>query len=779
MAKKFSGFSTNITPDKTSTSQFIVGYSGQDNARWTMKALADEIGGGDNIYTIDGTINEDRTISIPGDTSSANSSNLKFDFSNTNNAQYGGYMNSTGTTWSTGWYVPVFKASVNYYNNANQEAAVYIKPRFGNGITGFAINMNDDTLSRKGIEYYHQGDFHVLNNLTSNTGKITLSVNASSNQNVGIRSERYSYQNWSLYDFTNASRIIDMAQDGSGKVGIGTNTTANLSARLNIKGAGLTNATHALKVQDSGGTDLLSIADDGNVKLGKYSSGVWPFASDGADTQVTFAKTGKFEFNNSAGGNYIEIAGSGNGFRMAFKSGGFQYLNYNSNGGQMGIGSTGGSGTSPQIVPSAQLAVTSSTRGFLPPAMTNTERDAISSPADGLMVYSETDNKIQFYNGTAWTDAGGSGGGSIYTADGDIPTGTNREVTLTGTSTLFFRNVKNQGDFRIGGDDNAALPQSNYSIAQVGSTVTHYSYQSAFNAGSNSDPSHANFGPGANWLYVSAQGLEHHKVSVGVGINGTVNDRLVVKGQGQTTSKYTARFLDGADNDILTIRDDRLVKITSPSGLTISSGSGGYGGTTLTPYSPSNSTGFTINNGNVNFTVGNNGCIVGANSAANAKLRIGGTGTFGVNGPNLYVVTDANSSGTEAVVIENSDGTDLLNMKENGRTSFSSQVSVGLKSSATIDGIDWDNGNIQEVTLASSDTDFDPTNEVPGSTYILKITQPAAGDGTINWEGTSATVNWPGGTAPTLTATNAAVDIITLVCTAANTYYGTSALNFS
>ena len=118
-------------------------------------------------------------------------------------------------------------------------------------------------------------------------------------------------------------------------------------------------------------------------------------------------------------------------------------------------------------------------------------------------------------------------------------------------------------------------------------------------------------------------------------------------------------------------------------------------------------------------------------------------------------------------------------MKENGRTSFSSQVSVGLKSSAAIDGIDWDDGNIQEVTLASGANDFDPTNEIPGSTYILKITQPSSADGTIDWESTTATVNWPGGTAPTLTAANAAIDVVTLVCTAANTYYGTSALNFS
>jgi len=159
-----------------------------------------------------------------------------------------------------------------------------------------------------------------------------------------------------------------------------------------------------------------------------------------------------------------------------------------------------------------------------------------------------------------------------------------------------------------------------------------------------------------------------------------------------------------------------------------------------------------------------------------SRFTIGAVPTINTAQFNLF--TTSNGTG-DAVQWKNSSSELLLDMKENGRTSFHGQVSVGLKSSATIDGIDWDNGNIQEVTLASSDTDFDPTNEVPGSTYILKITQPTAGDGTINWEGTSATVNWPGGTAPTLTATNAAVDIITLVCTAANTYYGTSALNFS
>ena len=52
---------------------------------------------------------------------------------------------------------------------------------------------------------------------------------------------------------------------------------------------------------------------------------------------------------------------------------------------------------------SAQLEVTSTTRGFLPPRMTTTQRDAISSPAAGLVIYNTTTSKLQVYT-TAWTD---------------------------------------------------------------------------------------------------------------------------------------------------------------------------------------------------------------------------------------------------------------------------------------------------------------------------------------------------------------------------------------
>ena len=43
MAVKFSQFDGTISPSKTSQTQYIVGFEGQDNAKWTMKQLADEM----------------------------------------------------------------------------------------------------------------------------------------------------------------------------------------------------------------------------------------------------------------------------------------------------------------------------------------------------------------------------------------------------------------------------------------------------------------------------------------------------------------------------------------------------------------------------------------------------------------------------------------------------------------------------------------------------------------------------------------------------------------
>jgi uncharacterized protein (TIGR02145 family) len=60
---------------------------------------------------------------------------------------------------------------------------------------------------------------------------------------------------------------------------------------------------------------------------------------------------------------------------------------------------------------SAMLDVKATDGGILIPRMTATQRDAISSPATGLMVYVTDDNKFYYYDGTQWvTFSGGADG---------------------------------------------------------------------------------------------------------------------------------------------------------------------------------------------------------------------------------------------------------------------------------------------------------------------------------------------------------------------------------
>jgi hypothetical protein len=65
--------------------------------------------------------------------------------------------------------------------------------------------------------------------------------------------------------------------------------------------------------------------------------------------------------------------------------------------GNVGIGTT-----SPNAA--ALLDVTSTTAGFLPPRMTTTQRDAIGSPPNGLMLYNTTTDKLQVRAGGAWVN---------------------------------------------------------------------------------------------------------------------------------------------------------------------------------------------------------------------------------------------------------------------------------------------------------------------------------------------------------------------------------------
>ncbi len=80
----------------------------------------------------------------------------------------------------------------------------------------------------------------------------------------------------------------------------------------------------------------------------------------------------------------------------------------------------------------AILDVVSTTKTFLPPRMTTGQRDLISSPGAGSVIYNLDSNKLNFYDGSVWGEVGSGGTGSFPAA---IVVSTS-DLTLSGEQTI-------------------------------------------------------------------------------------------------------------------------------------------------------------------------------------------------------------------------------------------------------------------------------------------------------------------------------------------------------
>lgn len=104
----------------------------------------------------------------------------------------------------------------------------------------------------------------------------------------------------------------------------------------------------------------------------------------------------------------------------------------------------------PTPAASALLTMVSTTQGLLPPRMTTTQRDAISSPAEGLFIYNTTTHVTNYWNGSAWVTGGGTYGLTVATTT--ITSGSNTKV--------LFNNSGVVGEYTITGTGNVAMSAS-------------------------------------------------------------------------------------------------------------------------------------------------------------------------------------------------------------------------------------------------------------------------------------------------------------------------------
>ena len=99
---------------------------------------------------------------------------------------------------------------------------------------------------------------------------------------------------------------------------------------------------------------------------------------------------------------------------------------------------------------SALLDITSTSKGILVPRMTTTQRNAISSPTNGLLVYDITDNSFWFRKANSWISLSGSGNGNsvwqkqdsaVYVNNGEnVGIGTDKPVNKLHVAGAFLVN---------------------------------------------------------------------------------------------------------------------------------------------------------------------------------------------------------------------------------------------------------------------------------------------------------------------------------------------------
>ena len=464
--------------------------------------------------------------------------------------------------------------------------------------------------------------------------------------------------------------------------------------------------TDTIQFRNAGDTlDVFSLNTNGSFGLG-YDGG-----------QITNSITGNesVRISDRSGAPLLKVGvTSGSSGKINICNGFFNTFDYST---VSGMVFTNAGGVNVSQDAASMFTLISTTKGMLTPRMTTTERDAINSGTftTGLTLYNTTDNKLQFYNGTAWTNTGND----IYQSNGTI--GTTRKALIT--DTIQFRNagdtsdiftLNTNGTFALGKGATAA---GGYSAVSIGGTA---------NAASNYSVSIGNL----------SDATSTYAIAIGGGATGAQasgQDGIAIGGNGANASGNSSISIgySAVTSGDYSINIGRKSRGTGNNAIT-------FNASTDAIAAPSTANAF--------------GVYMTSNTSADFEVVGSGTSTLRTN---------LNVTGNMEV-----DGQAWGDLYDPG---------TPIADGATFTP-DWNNGNVQKIVIATGAaiTVANGNNVNNGATYLLIIEQAGTG-GTVTWGGK---YKFPAATAPTLTSGAGKADVITMVAYNSASVLCSSTLDF-
>jgi len=256
--------------------------------------------------------------------------------------------------------------------------------------------------------------------IIQNSGSTYL--NTASGGTIGFR-----VNNAEKMTLTAAGRLL-LGTTDEGTYKLDVNGTARVNGMLTFDSA--TGGTFRIANNSTNDWDIGEAVGEStrNFNIYNYNAGALSFSINRATNVVTLSAlsttTGtvtnlnastitaftapNFTLDRVGGGYFIIKNNSTNDWGLGEDTGegtrNFNFYNYNTTSIVVSIKRSTGNviigGTTEST--SARLQVNSTTQGFLPPRMTTTEKNAIGTPAAGLMVFDTTLSKLCVYSGTAW-----------------------------------------------------------------------------------------------------------------------------------------------------------------------------------------------------------------------------------------------------------------------------------------------------------------------------------------------------------------------------------------